>query len=60
MVCPGGAYQILAIEHEGEDVCKWLNEIGVHAIASKIPGAHAEETENHMRLLYRMPNGRLG
>ena len=32
LVCPGGAYNILAIEHEGEDVCKWLNEIGVHAV----------------------------
>jgi acetyl esterase/lipase len=35
LVCPGGAYNILAIEHEGEDVCKWLNEIGVHAALLK-------------------------
>ena len=35
LVCPGGAYNILAIEHEGEDVCKWLNEIGVHAVLLK-------------------------
>ena len=35
LVCPGGAYNILAIEHEGEDVCQWLNEIGVHAVLLK-------------------------
>lgn len=35
LVCPGGAYNILAIEHEGEDVCKWLNELGVHAVLLK-------------------------
>ena len=35
LVCPGGAYNILAIEHEGEDVCQWLNQIGVHAVLLK-------------------------
>jgi acetyl esterase/lipase len=35
LVCPGGAYNILAIEHEGEDVCQWLNKIGVHAVLLK-------------------------
>ena len=29
LVCPGGGYNILAFEHEGVDVCKWLNSIGV-------------------------------
>ncbi len=32
VVCPGGGYNILAIDHEGVDVCKWLNEIGVTGI----------------------------
>jgi len=35
IVCPGGSYQILAIEHEGEDVCKWLNSLGIHAALLK-------------------------
>ena len=35
VVCPGGAYKILAIEHEGEDVCHWLNRLGIHAVLLK-------------------------
>ena len=35
VVCPGGAYKILAIEHEGEDVCHWLNSLGIHAVLLK-------------------------
>lgn len=35
VVCPGGAYQILAIEHEGTEVAAWLNSIGVTAIVLK-------------------------
>jgi len=29
LVCPGGGYNILAYEHEGEAICEWLNSIGV-------------------------------
>ena len=35
LVCPGGAYNILAYEHEGLDVCEWLNSFGVTAILLK-------------------------
>lgn len=28
LVCPGGGYNILAIEHEGTQVCEWLNSLG--------------------------------
>tara|TARA_R110000850_G_scaffold242756_7_gene367574 strand:+ start:1203 stop:2078 length:876 start_codon:yes stop_codon:yes gene_type:complete len=31
IVCPGGAYNILAYSHEGKDVCNWLNSIGISA-----------------------------
>lgn len=41
IICPGGGYTRLAIDHEGEDFAKWLNEQGVTAIVLK----------------YRMPNG---
>jgi acetyl esterase/lipase len=35
IVCPGGGYSILAIEHEGTQVCEWLNSIGVTAVLLK-------------------------
>jgi acetyl esterase/lipase len=35
LVCPGGGYNILALEHEGVDVCKWLNSIGVTSFLLK-------------------------
>jgi acetyl esterase/lipase len=31
LVCPGGGYSILAWEHEGTQVCEWLNANGVTA-----------------------------
>jgi len=35
IICPGGAYLGLAIAHEGEDVAKWLNNLGVTAFVLK-------------------------
>jgi acetyl esterase/lipase len=35
IVCPGGAFNILAYEHEGTQVCEWLNDLGVTAILLK-------------------------
>ncbi len=35
VICPGGGYGILAIQHEGHDVAKWLNGIGVAGIVLK-------------------------
>ena len=35
LVCPGGGYNILAYEHEGTQVCQWLNELGITAILLK-------------------------
>ena len=31
VVCPGGGYQHLALDHEGSQVAQWLNSIGVAA-----------------------------
>ncbi len=31
LVAPGGGYQALMVDHEGEDVAKWLNSLGVTA-----------------------------
>lgn len=35
VVCPGGGYNILAIEHEGTQVCEYLNTLGVTAVLLK-------------------------
>jgi len=35
VVCPGGAYHILAIEHEGHAVARWLNARGIAVIVLK-------------------------
>jgi acetyl esterase/lipase len=35
IVCPGGGYNMLAWDHEGEQVAAWLNSIGVTGIVLK-------------------------
>ncbi|WP_243349181.1 alpha/beta hydrolase [Parabacteroides sp. FAFU027] len=35
IICPGGAYGGLAIKHEGDQVAKWLNSLGVSAFVLK-------------------------
>jgi acetyl esterase/lipase len=35
LICPGGGYNILAIDFEGEEVAAWLNTIGVTGIVLK-------------------------
>lgn len=35
VVFPGGAYQILAIDIEGTEVCDWLNSIGINCLLLK-------------------------
>ncbi len=35
LVCPGGGYNILAMSHEGTDVCEWLSQLGVTAVLLK-------------------------
>lgn len=48
VVAPGGAYSILAIEHEGSDVCEWLNKLGVTAVLLKyrVPKREMQMPEN--------------
>jgi acetyl esterase/lipase len=40
IVCPGGGYHILAMDLEGTEVCRWLNDLGVTAVLLKyrVPG----------------------
>ncbi len=35
VICPGGGYQILAIDHEGYYIAEWLNELGITAFVLK-------------------------
>src|SRR5277367_6431995 len=35
LVLPGGSYTRLAYEHEGSEVCEWLNSIGMTGILVK-------------------------
>ncbi len=35
IVCPGGAYHLLAFEHEGVEVARWLNTLGIAALMLK-------------------------
>jgi acetyl esterase/lipase len=35
IVCPGGGYLHLAMDHEGDQVARWLNSIGVQAFILK-------------------------
>ncbi|HEV3386944.1 MAG TPA: alpha/beta hydrolase [Gemmata sp.] len=48
VVAPGGGYSILAIEHEGTQVCEWLNTLGVTAILLKyrVPLREKQMPEN--------------
>lgn len=35
VVAPGGGYAVLAIDHEGQQVARWLNSFGVSAVVLK-------------------------
>jgi acetyl esterase/lipase len=35
VICPGGAYWCLAIRHEGSDIARWFNQIGITAFVLK-------------------------
>jgi acetyl esterase/lipase len=35
VVCPGGGYVALAMDHEGEQVAEWLNNLGIAAFVLK-------------------------
>lgn len=47
LVCPGGAYQILAMDLEGTEVCEWLNQLGVTAVLLKYRVPKRPDRERH-------------
>ena len=57
MMCPGGAYYGLAMDHEGRDMAAWFNSMGItYAVLKyRMPNGHSEvpleDAEQAMRLL---------
>lgn len=47
LVCPGGGYGILAYEHEGTDVCNWLNKLGITGILLKYRVPRRKDRAKH-------------
>jgi|ERR1051325_3578122 acetyl esterase/lipase len=51
LVCPGGAYQILAMDLEGTEVCDWLNSIGFTGVLLKYRVPKRAGLEKHTAAL---------
>ncbi|MBI1784802.1 alpha/beta hydrolase fold domain-containing protein, partial [Candidatus Sumerlaeota bacterium] len=49
IICPGGGFRILAFDHEGVQVARWLNERGVTAFILKYRLADTGTTEEDLR-----------
>ncbi|MDB6027494.1 MAG: Xylanase [Verrucomicrobiales bacterium] len=47
LVCPGGGYNIVAADLEGQEVCAWLNSIGVTGVLLKYRVPRHEGLEKH-------------
>jgi acetyl esterase/lipase len=47
VVCPGGGYNLLAYDLEGDEICTWLNELGVTAVLLKYRVPRREGREKH-------------
>ena len=47
VVCPGGGYDILAYDLEGDEVCGWLNDLGVTAVLLKYRVPRRAGREKH-------------
>ncbi len=45
IICPGGGYSGLAIDHEGHDIARWLNAKGVAGIVLKYRLPRFDETQ---------------
>src|SRR6267378_1957705 len=51
VVCPGGAYQILAMDLEGTEVCDWLNSVGITGVLLKYRVPKRAGLEKHTAAL---------
>lgn len=57
VVCPGGAYHILAMDLEGTEVCDWLNSVGVTAVLLKYRVPARAGLEKHTAALQDAQRG---
>lgn len=51
MVCPGGGYNILAMDLEGTEICEWLNSLGVTGALLKYRVPKRPGLEKHVAAL---------
>lgn len=51
LVCPGGGYQILAMDLEGTEVCEWLNTLGITGVLLKYRVPKRPGLEKHVSAL---------
>ncbi|QJW88312.1 alpha/beta hydrolase [Spirosoma taeanense] len=56
MVCPGGGYSILASGHEGVDIARWLNGMGITAFVLKyrLPDSTSMSNQQEVPLMDAM------
>ncbi|BDS07603.1 xylanase [Oceaniferula spumae] len=47
LVCPGGGYNILAIDHEGTELCRWLSDNGITGVLLKYRVPRRKNQEKH-------------
>lgn len=63
VVCPGGAYRVLAMDHEGAQVAAWLNSLGVTAFVLRYrlgPRYHHPAQMNDVQRALRIVRSRAG
>lgn len=57
LICPGGGYSHLAMDHEGKQAAEWLNQLGIAGIVLKYRMPHGKkevpisDAEEAMRLI---------
>lgn len=59
VVAPGGGFNILAIEHEGRDVARWLNNMGITAFVLRYRCGAAVEPSRELRAQFAVEDGLL-
>ncbi|MDR1356904.1 MAG: alpha/beta hydrolase [Tannerellaceae bacterium] len=47
IICPGGGYNLLAYDLEGDEICEWLNKLGITAVLLKYRVPRREGREKH-------------
>ncbi|MGO8930348.1 MAG: alpha/beta hydrolase [Limisphaerales bacterium] len=57
MVCPGGGYNILAMDLEGTEVCEWLNSLGITGALLKYRVPKRPSLEKHVPALQDAQRG---